>query len=321
MVIIEVSQIVADCVLTEIPGWIFLAPFNVLSVNVQSGYLLEPYSKSIWCALKYIYQTEGIAGLYKGNLYSIIHSIARRLCSVPLELSLLVIRQAILRRFTISLPIKKLITTFIFIFGFEQGYTYPVKYIRNSVMISGGSGFSKLLNILRTDGFIGLYTGIEGTYIGLIPGVFLCIYLQNILFPASKYHELVDTVELMESDDESEEDEEEDIFADIEGEPENNDEFENIEENDDGENGNANVDENDNENDIEDDVDELINELDDSERILARSEEAISKMNIRDWKVMLKLGMRVYVTKVLSTLSLKVRVDSLSILFVSNFIF
>lgn len=175
--------------LPHIPNWILFSPFEVLRVHLQAGTIPASHSRSLVQAARYLIETEGLAGLFRGNSSRVLYSISRFMCVVPLELIFMSLRP-LMHRLHIS-PRHSLLIPVLLTLTLNQGYTYPLTFIRNEMILRKRSGWSVVCHTLREEGCLGFFHGLEGTYLGVIPSILAFNFINRALFYSREEYDAI----------------------------------------------------------------------------------------------------------------------------------
>jgi len=294
--------------LPHLPTWILFAPFEVLRTHLQAGTIPNASSQSLLSSFRYLYNTQGIAGLYKGNSLCILYSISRFLCVVPLELLLLTARP-LLTRLNVSSHYTVLISMIITL-TLNQAYTYPIIFIRNEVIMNGNHPLSTFWFTLSSEGMHGLYYGLEGTYLGLLPGILVYRFInRTMFFSKTNYRKIIANLDLLylphlQSNNLSDSDDGEWDENDLEEEDED------LEEIIDDEDGQLpaliDLDEEDEEffDDMSETSDDEVVEIEEIEdEVLLQVERCLARMKLKHWRQFIQIGSRAFLTRACAKLS------------------
>jgi len=306
--------------LPHIPNWILFSPFEVLRVHLQAGTIPATHSRSLFHAARYLVETEGVSSLFRGNASRVLYSISRFLCVVPLELIFMSLRP-LMHRLHIS-PRHSLLIPVLLTLTLNQGYTYPLTFIRNEMILRKRSGWSVVCHTLREEGCLGFFHGLEGTYLGVIPSILAFNYINRALFYSrEEYDAIIRPLNLrlppghgldplpLEAPphdlalSEEEEEEEEEGF----GWPEDDEDEEEASEGEwDPELDDA---------DADDDLDDVLNEIErelevmedalTEDDVLLQIEITLAAMQWKHWRPFCKLAFRAFITRSCSKLAMK----------------
>jgi len=175
--------------LPHLPNWILFSPFEVLRVHLQAGTIPPEQSRSLLSATRFLIETEGVSSLFRGNSSRVLYSISRFLCVVPLELIFMSLRP-LMHRLHIS-PRHSLLIPVLLTLTLNQGYTYPLTFIRNEMILRKRSGWSVVCHTLREEGCLGFFHGLEGTYIGVIPSILAFNFINRALFYSREEYDAI----------------------------------------------------------------------------------------------------------------------------------
>eukprot|EP00339_Tiarina_fusa_P005623 CAMPEP_0117050790 /NCGR_PEP_ID=MMETSP0472-20121206/35073_1 /TAXON_ID=693140 ORGANISM="Tiarina fusus, Strain LIS" /NCGR_SAMPLE_ID=MMETSP0472 /ASSEMBLY_ACC=CAM_ASM_000603 /LENGTH=280 /DNA_ID=CAMNT_0004764717 /DNA_START=265 /DNA_END=1107 /DNA_ORIENTATION=- len=179
-------------------------------------------------------------------------------------------------------------------------------------------GISLFWLTLETEGIHGFFYGLEGTYLGLLPAIFLYRFINKYFFYSKQqYNNIIKDLDLLDLPhlrdplriDDDDDDDWEDIWED-----EDEDEGE-AEDEDEGEDEDGETDEEDEEFDgpgeivldIHRELDELEDMLDEQieDEVLLQVERCLARMKRKHWKEFLRIGGRAFVTRTCAKLGMK----------------
>jgi hypothetical protein len=175
--------------LPHIPSWVLFGPFEVVRTFQQAG-VVPRESSGLVGTVRFLVERDGWSALFRGNSCRIAYSLSRFLCVVPLELIFMTLRPA-LHRLNVSRRHSMLIPVLLTLL-LNQAYTYPITFIRNEMILRKRGAWGVLSHTLRSEGVLGLFCGLEGTYLGLIPSMLVFNEINRRLFYSrDEYDEII----------------------------------------------------------------------------------------------------------------------------------